>query len=72
MRLSGTIYDILIALFGVYQYNQPLRPPFKDRKGNEIPEPKNLPAYTQMYNSIYGGNNSLFYQLKPLFDARVP
>ena len=72
MRLSGSIYDILIALFGVYQYNQPLHAPFKDRKGNERPEPKNLPQYISMYNSIYGDSNSLFYQLKPLFDARVP
>lgn len=72
MRLSGTIYDILIALFGVYQYNQPLKPPFTDRRGREREEPHNLPQYIEMYNSIYGSSNSLFYQLKPLFDARVP
>lgn len=72
MRFSGSIYDILISLFGVYQYNQPLHAPFTDRQGREIEEPPNLPQYIEMYNSIYGGGNSLFYQLKPLFDARVP
>lgn len=72
MRLSGSIYEILISLFGVYQYNQPFHAPLKDRHGNEKPLPEDLPQYIQMYNSINEDGDSLFYQLKPLFDARVP
>ena len=71
MRLSGSLYDILINLFGVYQYNQPFKD-LKDRKGNAKADPRGLAEYIQMYNSINEGGNSLFYQLKDIFDARVP
>ena len=64
MRMSGSIYDILINLFGVYQYNQPFT--------GGASQAKNLEQYKQMYSSINGLEDSLFYQLKPLFDARVP
>lgn len=64
MDLSGTIYDILINLFGVYQYNQPFT--------NTRTEPRGLNEYIDMYNSIYKDNDSLFRQLKPIFDSRIP
>ena len=65
MRLSGSIYEILISLFGVYQYNQPFT-------GKRASEARGLDQYKQMYLSINGTEDSLFYQLKELFDARVP
>ena len=64
MRLSGTIRDILIDLFGVYQYNQPFADTENGRAG--------LQEYIQMYNSIAKGSDSLFYQLKDVFDSRIP
>jgi hypothetical protein len=36
MHFTGPIYDTLIALFGVYQYNQPMH--FSD--GKELPNIK--------------------------------
>ena len=64
MRLSGTLRDILIDLFGAYQYNQPFEDTEAGRAG--------LQEYIQMYNSIANGNNSLLYQLKDVFDSRIP
>ena len=65
MHFTGPIYDTLIALFGVYQYNQPLI--FSDGH-----EPERLEEYRQMYNSIYSDNNSYFRRLEPLFNSRIP
>ena len=66
MRLSGSIGDILISLFGIYQYNQPFI--FSD----ERKDVNGLQEYIEMYNSIYENSNSLFYQMKDIFDARIP
>jgi hypothetical protein len=57
-------------MFGVYQYNQPFYQ--SARFENRTWPPKNLDLYTELYNSIYSNGDSLFYQLKPLFDSRVP
>lgn len=53
LELSGTLYDTLISLFGVYQYNQPLRFSHKD-------SPRNIELYEELYNSIYVNGDSLF------------
>jgi hypothetical protein len=71
MQLSGTIYEIILSLFGVYQYNQPFHEPTDPKKKKRWP-PANLDIYEEMYNNIYTNQNSLFYQLKPVFDSRVP
>jgi hypothetical protein len=54
MRLSGSIREILISLFGVYQYNQP----FTFSSDKTI---NGLNEYIAMYNSINNDGNSLFY-----------
>lgn len=66
MRMSGSIRDILISLFGVYQYNQPFTSSNENKVFNGLQE------YIQMYNSINNDGNSLFYQMKDMFDARIP
>jgi hypothetical protein len=55
MRLSGSIRDILISLFGVYQYNQPFSFTDSDK------EVAGLKEYTMMYDSINNNGNSLLY-----------
>lgn len=65
MHFTGPIYDTLIALFGVYQYNQPMR--FSD--GKELP---NIQQYEDMYNKIYSENDSVFRRLTPIFNSRIP
>ena len=70
MNFKGTLYEILLSMFGVYQYNQPFYQ--SARFENRTWPPKNLDLYTELYNSIYSNGDSLFYQLKPLFDSRVP
>jgi hypothetical protein len=65
MHFSGTLYDTLISLFGVYQYNQPLR--FSNGK-----ELSNIEYYQELYNSIYANDNSLFRRLTPVFNSRIP
>ena len=65
MHFSGTLYDTLISLFGVYQYNQPLR--FSDGK-----ELSNIEYYQELYNSIYANDDSLFRRLTPIFNSRIP
>lgn len=70
MQLNGTIYDILMNLFGTYQYNQPFKGnTYSDGQGNNIPvNHSTVKQYSYLYNAI----PSLFYSLKPLFDSRVP
>ena len=72
MCFSGPIYETLLSLFGVYQYNQPFHEP-TDLRGRDwdtmFPD---LGEYIDMYNKIYNNNNSLFYQLTPFFDAKIP
>lgn len=65
MHFSGTLYDTLISLFGVYQYNQPLQ--FSDGK-----ELSNIEYYQELYNSIYANDDSLFRRLTPVFNSRIP
>ena len=70
MNFSGSLYDILISLFGVYQYNQPFYQSTNTKKRTW--PPKDLDLYTELYNEIYDDSDSLFYELKPLFDSRIP
>lgn len=70
MNFSGSLYDILISLFGVYQYNQPFYQSTNTKKRTW--PPKDLDLYTELYSEIYDGSDSLFYELKPLFDSRIP
>lgn len=69
MNLTGSLYEIILSLFGVYQYNQPFHKPSNVEGDWETP---NLQEYIEMYNEIYSDSNSLFYRLKPIFDSRVP
>lgn len=59
LKIEGELYDVLIALFGIYQYNQPIT----------HGDPDNLEDYIKMYNSI---DNEFFRMLKPIFDSRIP
>jgi hypothetical protein len=74
MQFSGSIYEILIDIFGVYQYNQPFtKKTVIDKDGNQISVNKDtLKQYKLLYNAIAHGEKSLFYRLKPVFDSRVP
>lgn len=74
MQFSGSIYDILIDIFGAYQYNQPFtKKSVTDAEGNVTPVNKDtLKQYKLLYNAIANGQKSLFYRLKPVFDTRVP
>ena len=72
MRLTGSLKDILIDLFGVYQYNQP----FTSESGKNFHADMNkVKEYeSKYYNKFYSESdkNSLFYQFTDIFDSRVP
>lgn len=59
LKITGTLAEVLIALFGTYQYNQPLT------KGN----PPDLDVYK---NEVYSMFDEIFEELKPIFDSRIP
>ena len=60
LKIEGELYDVLIALFGIYWYNQPLT------QGNA----KGIEEYTnEVYNKI---DKELLVALKPIFDSRIP
>ena len=64
---SSDISDMLITLFGIYQYNQPINPK-QDKDGNIKKSPKRLDEYNNLYSNIEG----LVYDLKDLYDSRIP
>lgn len=70
LRLTGTLRDILIDLFGTYQFNQP----FSTAGDKELKaKQEDIDRYReQYYNKLYGADNSLFYKFVDIFDARVP
>lgn len=65
MHFTGPLYETLIALFGAYQYNQPMS--FSDQK--ELPR---IDEYRDLYSRIYADNDSVFRRLEPLFNSRIP
>ena len=70
LRLTGKLRDILIDLFGIYQFNQP----FTSSGEKQINyNPEDVERYrTDYYDRIYGNGDGLFYRFKDVFDARVP
>ena len=64
LKLTGTIAQALIGLFGIYQYNQPL----SESINNSGKPPADLPFYQSIYMQI----EYMFNDLKSLFDARIP
>lgn len=64
LKLTGTIAQALIGLFGIYQYNQPL----SESINNSGKPPADLPLYQSIYMQI----EYMFNDLKSLFDARIP
>lgn len=70
LRLTGKLRDILVNLFGIYQFNQP----FSTNGEKQINyNPEDVEKYkNEYYNRIYGNGDGLFYRFKDVFDARVP
>ena len=68
MQLSGDLKDMLITLFGIYQYNQPIHPKQNEDGGYTKTPPKRLEEYDALYSNIKG----LVYELKDLYDSRIP
>ena len=69
LRLKGSLRDILVDLFGVYQYNQP----FSSMGGELRADPAEIQKYRdEYYDKFYSENGGLFYEFKDIFDARVP
>lgn len=66
MQLSGEIGDMLITLFGIYQYNQPINP--REQKNGKMHPPPRLDEYRQLYSDI----GDLIYELGDLYDSRIP
>ena len=66
MQLTGELSEVLIALFGIYQYNQPIT---DEKKGDA----KGVDYYRSfLYDRIADGDDSLLYQLKEVYDSRIP
>ena len=65
MHFTGPLYETLIDLFGVYQYNQPFTFSSKDNL-------QRLDEYEKLYASIYSDNDSVFRRLTPMFNSRIP
>lgn len=66
LRLEGEIADIIIELFGIYQYNQPIQ-----RTKTIKTDPADLAQYKELYSNIMG-SNGLVYQLTDVFNSRIP
>lgn len=62
LKLTGSIAETLIALFGIYQYNQPLH----------SSDSSSLPQDLDQYKEVYGKIEGSFQELNSLFDARIP
>lgn len=59
MQLQGEVREVLMGLFGVYQFNQPL---VTNKKAN------NLEEFRQLYSQV----NPIFQQLTPFYNSRIP
>ena len=68
MQLSGELESVLIALFGMYQYNQPIHP----KKNEDGSYSKTPPKRLEEYNALYSNIEGLIYELKDLYDSRIP
>ena len=67
LQITGQLYDVLEELFGIYQYNQPIRATNKD---DWLPE--RLDEYKEIYNKIGNRNNGLLYSLQDVYNSRIP
>ena len=67
LQLKGDAQELLIDLFGIYQYNQP----FTRADKKQVKE-ESLMEYENVYDRIANRDNGLLYELKEVYDSRVP